>query len=133
MDITTKKNKRKFLLLPLLGLAGMLIGIVIMVAQYNLSRRNQDMSLEITFVDPHQAVIFWKTDEITLGSLQYGTTAAHRPERVDQTSSTPGQIHTVVIDEIPESGVYATIHNQSDGWFFLQKPFVIKFDPETFE
>lgn len=133
MNKLTLPSNRKLIVLFLLGFVGILLGVVGIITQYNLAKRNQDLSIEITFVDPHQAVIFWKTEETTLGSLKYTSTTTQQPVVVNQTSSTPGQIHTAVIDEIPDSGIYATIHNQTDGWFFLQKPFLIIFNPETFE
>lgn len=112
---------------------GLLIGIIASLIFYNIKHRSTDQGLEITFVDPHQAVIFWKTEETTLGYLTYGPLNGSQSEKVDQTSSTPGTIHTVVIDEIPLEGLSATIHNQSDSLFFIPKSFKIAFNPEEFE
>lgn len=132
MTIQTHLTKKNIVRAAIIC-AGLLTGISASLIFYNLKHRATDQGLEITFVDPHQAVIFWKTDETTLGYLTYGPLNGSQSETADQTSSTPGTIHTVVIDEIPLEGLKATIHNQSDSIFFVPKSFIIEFKPEEFE
>jgi hypothetical protein len=123
-------SRRRFVFLAVVALV---LGLFISPILYNWQERQRDLMVEVSFVDPHQAVIFWKTPHESLGHIMYGQTAQNRPNQVTQTSSTPGFIHTVVIDAIPKEGLFVSLHTDQDSFFLRPKPFQIKFDPSTFE
>lgn len=119
--------------LKIMILVSLVIGLLLSVFIFNYSENKKNNFLEITFVQPHQALIFWKTDHETVGYIKYGTKKSNITNKIEQTSSTPGEIHTVVVDGIPLEGVYITLHNESDSGFLWKKPLFITFDPSTIE
>lgn len=119
--------------LKIMILVSLVIGLLLSVFIFNYSENKKNNFLEITFVQPHQALIFWKTDHETVGYIKYGTKKSNITNKIEQTSSTPGEIHTVVVDGIPLEGVYITLHNESDSVFLWKKPIYITFDPSTIE
>lgn len=125
------KNKKTFWIL--LTSIALLIGLLLSVVVFNVVESKKNIHLEISFVQPHQAVVFWKTDHETTGYVKYGTKKNNRDTQVFQTSSTPGEIHAVVLDDIPLEGVYISLHNESDSPFLWKKPIFISFDPTTIE
>ncbi len=119
--------------LKIIILVSLIIGLLLSVFIFNYIENKKNNFLEITFVQPHQALIFWKTDHETIGYIKYGTKKNNITNKVEQTSSTPGEIHTVVVDGIPLEGTYITLHNESDSVFLWKKPLFITFDPSTIE
>lgn len=130
MIIPKTINYRRWSLLVLLALV---VGLLCSILIFNWNERQKNIYLEVTFVDPHQAVIFWKTQSDTTGFVKYGEQAKNLDKTAVQTSSVPGQIHAVVITEVPISGLFVKIHNKSDSFFYWPKAFKIKFDPNTFQ
>lgn len=122
--ISLKKSKQMLVVLIFLAF---LIGLVVSVVIFNMVERGKDQKVEITFTDPHQAVIFWKSEGSTLGYVQFKNSSGKK-ERVEQTSSTPGEIHAVIVDDVPIDGLKLTIHNQSDSLFYLPKSINIRYD-----
>jgi hypothetical protein len=113
--------------------SALVLGLVLSVIVFNLFERRKDRDLEVTFVDPHQAVVFWRTDHATIGYVMYGEHKNRRVHRAEQTSSTPGSIHAVLINDVPLEGLYFTIHNESDSPLYWPAVTQIHFDPTTIE
>lgn len=124
-------NKQKILTAVVAG--GFVLGLSLSIVLFNLKIRGRDDKLEVTFINPHQVVIFWKTNVETIGSVRYGSSVYERNLEAEQTSSIPGNIHTVVLDNVPQEGFYISIHNQSDRFLLWPKVIHIKFDPATFD
>lgn len=82
------------------------IALVIYIILINISARKLERYTEITFVSPNQAVIFWKTNNDTLGYVKYGEKRLKIRETVLQTSSEESRIHVVFIENIPSEGIY---------------------------
>lgn len=111
----------------------LLLGLVLSVVVFNTMERKKDLKVEITFIDPRQAVIFWHTDHPTVGFVTYGERKNSRPHRAEQTSSVPGQVHAVIINDVPLDGLYFTIHSTSDSTLYWPEVRQIHFDPTTIE
>ena len=82
------------------------LALVIYIILINISARKLERYTEITFVSPNQAVIFWKTNNDTLGYVKYGEKRLKIREIVLQTSSEESKIHVVFIENIPSEGIY---------------------------
>lgn len=128
--IPQKINYRRWSLVVLLAL---MVGLLCSILIFNWHERKKNIYLEVTFVDPHQAVIFWKTPNDTTGFVKYGEQVKNLDKTAVQTSSVPGQIHAVVISEVPTSGLFAEVHNESDSFLYRPRAFKIRFDPNTFQ
>jgi hypothetical protein len=85
---------------------------------------------EVTFINPTEALIFWKTKVETLGYIKYGESKYGRDKVQSQTSSQPGEIHAVLLEKIPRDGLFVSIHNESDSIFIFPKIFKIQFAEE---
>ena len=92
----------------------------------------QEEFFEVAFVDARQAVIFWKTDIETIGFVRYGTQKNKRDQVVYQTSSTPGYIHAVVIENLPLEGVYISLHHDDESTFRRPRVQHVVFDEEAY-
>ncbi len=126
-----KLAKKKLLFIVFL-LVTFLIGIVVSVLIYNKQNIDINQNIEVTFIDSHQAIVFWKTQDKTVGYIEYGFTENNLDKKVYQTSSEKGTVHAVVIEEIPIEGVYISLHNESDSPFLFKKTQRIVFDPEKY-
>lgn len=109
------------------------IGMLISVFLYNKMEEKKENHLEVTFISPRQAIVFWKTDHETIGYVKYGPSKNNRHTTAYQTSSVPGETHAVVLDDVPLEGLFISIHNESDSPFLWEKPLEIQFDPTTIE
>ncbi|GIK83823.1 MAG: hypothetical protein BroJett025_04450 [Patescibacteria group bacterium] len=128
-----KQHQLKPRQLRIIIIISLLIGLLLSILIFNYTENKKNNFLEITFIQPHQALIFWKTDHDTIGYIKTGTKKSNVTNRIEQTSSTPGEIHTVVVDGVPLEGIYITLHNESDSRFLWKKPLFITFDPSTIE
>lgn len=126
-----KKIHKKRILIFVLLLA-FAIGLASSLFIFNHIKKDRNQNVEVTFTDPHQAVIFWKTDTDTKGYVKYGNTRRKRDKIAEQTSSEFGKVHAVVIDEIPLEGIYVSLHNESDSIFLFSTATLVKFNSETF-
>jgi len=89
--------------------------------------------LDVTFTDPHQALIFWKTGKLTTGHVQFGETAKNLSQIVYPINRSPSYIHTVVLDKIPWEGVFIKVYTKDSKFNWLEKPIKIKFETEENE
>lgn len=128
-----QKKSPKKLLLGVFLIVCLLLGLLISVVIYNKMEENKENHLEVTFISPRQAIVFWKTEHETIGYVTYGPSKNDRPMTAYQTSSVPGVTHAVVLDDVPLEGLYISIHNESDSPFLWEKPVEIQFDPTTIE
>lgn len=125
-------KKKQKILVAVCGCA-LLLGLGLSLVIFNVQERKKDKKMEITFIDPHQAVVFWKTDYKTIGTVKYGSTKNNLDMSASQTSSQPSEVHAVVLNDIPTEGLYISLHTQSDRWFLLPETIQITFDPTTIE
>lgn len=131
MSMKTNINYKKRILIIVILIA-FLLGLIIAVFVNNFIHKDRNQNIDITFTNPHQVVIFWTTPTKTLGYVKYGKDKRNLTQKSEQTSSVSGNIHAVVIDEIPIEGVYISLHNESDSWFLFPEVFLVEFNPETF-
>lgn len=122
----------KIMVSIVLGLA-FVVGLGISVWLFNYLENQKPDYFEVTFVEPRQAVVFWKSEKATLGYVRYGTNKLSLDKRADQTASTPSEIHAVVLEDLPLEGVYVSIHTESDSIFRWRTPVFISFDPTKIE
>lgn len=108
-------------------------GLAGSVVLFNIVERRQISHLEVTFIDPHQAVIFWSTSKETKGFVTYGASPKALQQTAYQTSSTPGTIHAVLLTDVPLGGVYFSLHTEADSPLFWPKVEHVVFDPTTIE
>lgn len=133
IGLLNRPTKRPHLLLPItLGIA-FVIGLGVSVWLYNDLENRKEVKLEVTFVEPRQAVVFWKTEKPSVGYVRYGDTKHRRNLRAEQTSSIPSEIHAVVLENVPLDGFYISIHTDSDSPLFWPAPRQIKYDHTTIE
>ncbi|MEA3356874.1 MAG: hypothetical protein U9Q67_00330 [Patescibacteria group bacterium] len=92
------------------GVALGFLSLGIYTFKVNNLAKSMEKYTEITFVNPNQAVIFWKSREASLGYIKYGDKKYDRKNIELQTSSEPGEIHVVFLDRIPEQGFYISKH-----------------------
>ena len=126
-------RKYKFLLVMLttFGLtAGIMVGLVFMSWQTNQTYQN----IEVNFISPRQALIFWKTEKPTIGYVKYGEKKSKLKNKEYQTSSNATEIHTVIIEKIPTDGFYIQLHTEAESSFLLwRQTQLIKYDYQNTE
>lgn len=115
------------------ALCAFIIGLLVALLVFNSRHAAKDINLEVTFVSPREAVIFWKSEKPTIGYVRYGQSRYSLDKIAYQTSSTKSEIHAVVLDDVPLEGLYMSIHNESDSWFLWPKVIPVVFDPTTIE
>lgn len=121
------KGKRTlFILLPIL----LFVSLGIIIFLMNRVHRKLSVYREVTFINPDQAIIFWKTDDETLGHVKYGESRYKRKDVELQTTSQEGETHVVFLDNIPREGLYISIHNDSDSFLIFPEILKIQFDEE---
>ena len=125
-----QQNKQKFLII--LSVVAFCVGLIIAVFLYNKQHENRNQNIEITFISPQQAVIFWTTQQETKGYVKYSTNKRKLDQKKEQTSSTAGKTHAVVLEDIPLEGVFVSLHNESDSWLLFPTVTSVVFNPETF-
>jgi hypothetical protein len=97
----------------------------------NKQHRKMSVYRDVTFINPRQAIIFWKTDRDTLGHVRYGVRRYSRKNIELQTNSEPGEVHVVFLEDIPLDGIYVSIHNDSDTFLLFPEIFKIQFNEEN--
>lgn len=113
-------------------LAAFLLGLVGSVIIVNHQLKDQNQHVEVTFVEPRTALVFWNTENETIGYVKFGTDSNNLDQTAYQTSSQPGQAHAVILENVPLEGYKATLHNESDPPFLFSKTIDIVFIPEEF-
>lgn len=123
-------NKKLWILITLVAFV---IGLGVSLVLYNRRMHSADQHVEITFIDPHQAIIFWTTTSDSIGYVKYGPTAKNRAQLVYQTSGTPGSIHAALLTDVPTGGLYYSLHTDIDSPMLWPKVEHLVFDPTTIE
>ncbi len=106
-----------------------IFGLVLIWFLYNKQMRAIERNVEVTFVSPHQAIVFWKTANPSLGYVKSGQKKYSRTTSTYQTSSEASNIHTVFLEEIPATGLYLSLHNENDSLFYIPEIMHISYDP----
>lgn len=125
--------KLKPTLLIIISAIGLIFGFVLALVIFNKQQREFNDHFEVTFIDPHQAIVFWTTPNDTIGFVKYGPSEANRSQTAEQTSSVPGKIHAVLLADIPTEGFYLSLHTENDSKFLWPEVRKINFDPTTIE
>jgi len=128
MKITKKLALNRFHLLLMVALV---VGLVSSIFVFNMLENNKDVKLEITFVTPREAIVFWTTDYETIGYVKYGNSKNYQVAY--QTSSQPGYTHAVLLEDIPLDGFFVSLHAENDSFFRWPKKTKVVFDPTTIE
>ncbi len=108
---------------------GFILGLLIVWFIFNNKMRAIERHVEVTFVSPHQAIVFWKTDSQSLGYGKAGEKKHQRQTITYQTSSEASNIHAVLLEEIPATGLFISMHNEGDSPFYFPKIRQIRYDP----
>lgn len=120
-------------LIAIVILVAFTIGLAFSLVIFNKQQRSFDNHFEVTFIDPHQAIVFWTTPNDTIGFVKYGPTESDRSQTAHQTSSVAGKIHAVLLADIPAEGFYLSLHTENDSKFLWPEVKKINFDPTTIE
>lgn len=123
--------KRKYLYIIIPVVLIMVLGFWIW--SINMKARGLDKYSEVTFISPTQAIVFWKSEESTLGFIKYGESRFRMKETALQTSSEEGEIHVVFLENIPLDGMYISKHNESDSFLIFPKVEYIKYDSNALD
>lgn len=126
-----KNIEPKKLLLPGLILLGV-IGISLSIYFVNKKHRQLEIYTEITFMTPTEALVFWKSENDTLGYIKYGDSKYGKKEIALQTSSTPGTVHVVFLENIPLEGIYIQKINEDDNFLIIPKTEHLKYDSNLY-
>lgn len=124
----TKSPKHLFFLI--IASVGIVIGLIVAIVILNFTQRGEENYVEVTFITPRQALIFWKTEYDTKGYVKYGNSRWHRPNTEYQTSSQDSQVHAVVLEEVPLEGLYISMHNEADSFWYWSPAMHIKYQDE---
>lgn len=119
-------KQKIFILILVVAFIG---GLVLSLFIFNQKQRSVENHFEVTFLDPHQAIVFWTTENETIGFVKYGKDASNLNQKAEQTSDTPGNIHAVLLTEIPIEGFYLSLHTQHDSPFLWPEIRKVNFDP----
>lgn len=123
-------KKKLIILVSLFTFVG---GLFLSVYIFNKEQRKIDDHFEVTFLDPHQAIVFWTSQKDTVGFVKYGAMENNLSMVEYQTSSVAGTAHAVVLNNIPSGGFYLSLHTESDSRFLWPEVKRIEFDPTTIE
>jgi hypothetical protein len=94
----------------------------------NKTYRQMEVYTEVTFLSPTQALIFWKSKDETLGYVKYGDKKYGHKNVELQTSSEPGEVHVVFLENIPIEGIYIQKINENDSFLIFPPVQYIKYD-----
>ncbi len=128
-----KKSSFKQKLIIVIILVAFAIGLAFSLVIFNKQQREFNNHFEVTFIDPHQAIVFWTTPNETIGFVKYGSSEKNRSQTAEQTSSVPGTIHAVLLTDVPMEGFYLSLHTENDSKFLWPEVKKINFDPTTIE
>lgn len=123
-----KKSKKRFLIL---GILLLILSFASHIVFLNIQARKMEIYTDVTFVTPTQALIFWKTRDETLGYVKYGNEKYGKKDIELQTSSEPGEIHVVFLENVPKEGLYIQKINESDSFLIFPPIQYIKYEVEN--
>lgn len=128
MQMLKKIDKKKRILV--FSALLVIVGLGFVLFFINREHRRLSIYRDVTFVNPDQAIIFWKTEDETIGYVKYGEKKHNRENIELQTTSQEGETHVVFLDNIPPEGLYISIHNESDSFLILPEILKIQFNEE---
>jgi len=127
-----KKPSKKIFWLTLI-LASFLVGLALSVVIFNRQQRDLENYFEVTFIDPRQAIVFWKTEKESIGYVKYGSNKNDLSQTATQTSDVPSTVHAVVLNDLPLESFYISLHTDADSPFLLPEIKQITFDSSLIE
>lgn len=113
-------------------LCAFLLGLVFSLFLYNTMKRSEEVFLEVTWMSPREALVFWNTKHETVGYVKHGNTRL-LGEKQYQTSSVPGNVHVVLIENISDGDHYISLHADSDSSFLWSDPIYIEYTSEELD
>ena len=116
-------------LLAGIAIVGFVFGLGLTIGIASLVHNQPPLGLDITYINPREAVVFWQSEQPGIGYIQYGESPHKRLIKVEQTSSVPSTIHTVLLDDLPLQPIYASFHTDSDPWY--KRPYVVELSYES--
>lgn len=99
----------------------------------NAQYRKLEVFTEVTYLSPTEALIFWKTENESVGYINVGKTKFNRDKSISQTSSEANQIHVVYVDGIGPDGLYYSKHTDKDSFLIIPKVEKLKYIEESVE
>ncbi len=111
----------------------LVIGLILGWLLFNAKLRSIERHVEVTFVSPHQALVFWKSNSQSLGYVKSGSKKYWRNTKIYQTSSEPGDVHAVLLENVPIEGLYISVHNDNDNIYYFPDVIKIHYEPELME
>ncbi len=112
--------------------AALLLGLVISIGIFNY-RQDQLIKLDVTWIDAHQAIIFWKTPEIAKGYVKYGQQRLKLSQKAEQTNNQASVLHVVVLDNLPTGEIFVTLHSDQDSLVRMPKAISINYETQQNE
>ncbi|KKQ11428.1 MAG: hypothetical protein US24_C0027G0002 [candidate division WS6 bacterium GW2011_GWC2_36_7] len=109
----------------------LVLAFVAYVILINIAARSLDKYTEITFINPTQALVFWKSEKEALGYVKYGTSKWKIRKTELQTSSEKGLIHVVLLANVPLEGIYIKKYTEGENIFIFHKINTIKYIEES--
>jgi len=122
---TTKKPQ--LVVLIVLTIVGLLTGMALVVGVSSWRARGQYSAVEVTFISPQQAVLFWKTNQPVQGYAQWGEIRHLRDNRLEQTSSEAATVHAVMLENIPPEGIFVSLHTEGEMRFGFPKIYEVRY------
>jgi len=130
MKIFKKRNKKNTIIIVSTISVLFFFTIVLLL---NILSRSMEKYTEVSFVTPTEAIIFWKSKKSTLGFIKYSERKFGKYKTVLQTSSEPGEIHVVFLENIPTEGIYIKKYNEGDIFLIFPQIQHIKYNSNTDE
>ena len=104
------------LFVGLILVTGLILGLLLSFPLSYLFGRQTEI-LDVTFINPRQALVFWQSDSPTIGYLKTGNSRFWRPTKINQISEQTDVIHTVMLDQLPLDGLYVSPHTEDQPWW----------------
>lgn len=124
-SLITQKPK---LFLTFVALIGLSLSFSAVISATLFSQSQIPSIVEVTYSDPRQAMIFWQTEEPTIGYIKYGTNKWHLNLQQNQNSDVPTTVHSVTLENLPLQPIYISFHNQNDNWPYLAMTKLISYE-----
>lgn len=121
------RTKIRLVLFGLLAIVGLTIGATLVIGITSVQARRQYSAVEVTFISPQQAVLFWKTTDPGVGYARWGNSRRVRDHHLTQTSSDPSAVHAVMLVDIPPEGIFVSVHTQGESRFFVPKVYHVQY------
>ncbi len=124
-------NKKSILVIGIVSLV--LLFIFVLVYIENVQERSFEKYTEITYIAPNQALIFWKTEEESMGYVAYGPSRFGKKEIVPQTSSESSTVHVVILENIPLEGTYIQKYSEGKPFWIIPKMEFISYETHSID